>query len=356
MWQFTKKSVIGLDIGSSVVKLLELRELSQGRYLLENFGVAHLPSEAIVDGALMNSAAVADAIRDLITTYSIKAKSVSTSVSGHSVIIKRITLPAMTEDELEESIAWEAEQYIPFDISDVNIDFQIISPEVDEQGQMDVLLVAAKKELINDYTSVIQEAGLNPVVVDVDSFALGNMFELNYPIEPGQTIVLIDIGASTVNINILKDGLSVLTRDVSFGGNQFTEEVQKSLNVSYDEAEALKLGKETGEEADEVIPQEVQKVIKSVSDNLIAELQRSLDFYATTTMGEPISRIFLSGGASKTSGFAESLEARVGIPVEGIDPFRNIEINDKTVDMAVLKEFAPLAGVSVGLALRRPGD
>src|SRR5260370_11723442 len=192
---------LGLDIGSSSVKLVQLKEAKRG-YVLEAFGVAALPPEAIVDGALMNSTAIVEAIRGLVTQYMMKNREVAIGVSGHSVIIKKISMPKMTQEELEESIQWEAEQYIPFDVKDVNIDTQILNPDAnDATGQMDVLLVAAKKDMINDYTTVVSEAGLYPAVVDVDAFAVQNVFGANYDVPENQTIVLINAGASVVNIN-----------------------------------------------------------------------------------------------------------------------------------------------------------
>src|SRR5947209_13293081 len=234
------KLSLGLDIGSSSVKLVQLKEAKRG-CVLDAFGVAPLPPEAIVAGALMNSTAIVEAIRQLLGQFKLKNREVAIGVSGHSVIIKKISMPRMTREELEESIQWEAEQYIPFDVKDVNIDVQILSPEGADPGtgQMDVLLVAAKKDMINDYTSVVAEAGLQPVVVDVDAFAVQNAFEVNYDLPRNETIVLVNAGASVVNINVLAKGLTTFTRDVTMGGNQFTEEIQKQLNVSYDEAAKL---------------------------------------------------------------------------------------------------------------------
>src|SRR5207248_6781551 len=189
----------GPDSGSSSIKRVQLKEAKRG-YILEACGVAALPPEAIVDGALMNSTAIVEAIRQLVGQYKLKNREAAIGVSGHSVIIKQISQPKMTQEELEESIQWEAEQYIPFDVKDVNIDVQILTPpDVDTgTGQMDVLLVAAKKDMINDYTSVVSEAGLLPVVVDVDAFAVQNSFEVNYELPRAETIVLVNAGASVV--------------------------------------------------------------------------------------------------------------------------------------------------------------
>jgi type IV pilus assembly protein PilM len=352
------KGIVGLDIGSSSIKVMELREGKRG-YQLQHFGVVPLQSEAIVDGAFMNTGAIVDAIVDLLQKEKIKTKDVVTSVSGHSVIIKKISLPQMTEEELEESIQWEAEQYIPFDINDVNMDVQILGEDETDVGQMKVILVAAKKDIINDYTQAITEAGLNPVIMDVDCFAIENMFQLNYQSEPGQTVVLANIGASIININILKNGVSAFTRDINMGGNQFTEEIQKQLNVSYEEAEALKLGGELGGPSDTteaIIPQEVGGIIRSVSETLASEIQRSLDFYAATSVEDQVSKIYLSGGTSKIPGLTSTIEGKLNIPTEIVNPFRAIEIDEKRFDMNHLQEIAPMAAVSVGLAVRRVGD
>ena len=348
---------LGLDIGSSSVKLVQLKDAKRG-YVLEAFGVSPLPPEAIVDGALMNNGAIVDAIKQLVGQFKLKNREVAIGVSGHSVIIKKISMPRMTREELEESIQWEAEQYIPFDVKDVNIDVQILNPEGGDSatGQMDVLLVAAKKDMINDYTSVVAEAGLQPVVVDVDAFAVQNAFEINYDIPKGETVVLVNAGAAVVNINVLAKGLTTFTRDVTMGGNQFTEEIQKQLNVSYDEAEKLKVGGEAGQDADSVVPQEVERVIQGVADQLAGEIQRSLDFYAATAADSHIARLYLSGGTAKIPALFKVIEQRVGVPVEILNPFKGIEIDNRRFDPNYVMDIAPSAAVGVGLALRRSNE
>jgi type IV pilus assembly protein PilM len=351
------KLSVGLDIGSSSVKLVLLKEIKrrgETTYQLAAFGKKDLPPEAIVDGQLMNSTAIVQAIQELTAEHRIKQKEVAIGVSGHNVIIKKISLPRMTKDELEESIKFEAEQYIPFDVNDVNISCEILNKD-DDSAQMDVLLVAAKKDMINDYTQVISEAGLNAVVVDVDAFAIQNMFETNYSLPKGETVVLINAGASVVNINIISDGITTFTRDVTSGGNQFTEEIQKQLNVSYDEAEALKVGGKHGDQ-DAVVPQEVERVIASVAEQMAGEIQRSLDFYASTAADSHISKVFLSGGTAKIPALFKTIESRVGVPVEILNPFKNVEIDNRKFDPNLVMELAPVAAVAVGLALRREDD
>jgi type IV pilus assembly protein PilM len=353
------KLVLGLDIGSTSVKLVSLKEKrvrGQIAYSLQSFGMKPLPPEAIVDGALMNTTAIVQAIQELVAELKVKQKETAIGVSGHSVIIKKITMPRMTQDELEESIQWEAEQYIPFDVKDVNIDTQILKSDVnDATGQMDVLLVAAKKDMINDYTAVVAEAGLMPTVVDVDAFAVQNMFCANYEPNDAETVVLINAGAAVVNINIISNGMTVFTRDVTIGGNQFTEEIQKQLNVSYEEAEALKIGGGAGD-ADSVVPQDVERVIQGVAEQVAGEIQRSLDFYAGTAPDATFARVYLSGGTAKIPALFKTIEARVGVPVEILNPFKIVEVDNKRFDPAFLMDVAPIAAVSVGLALRKPDD
>ena len=347
------KLAVGLDIGSSSVKLVQLKERKAGYQLLA-YGSAPLPPEAIVDGALMNSSAIVQAIQELVAQQKVKTREVAIGVRGHSVIIKKISLPRMTQEELDESIQWEAEQYIPFDVKDVNIDTQILTPEADAAGQMDVLLVAAKKDMINDYTSVCAEAGLTATVVDVDAFAVQNAYEANYDPSPGQPVVLINVGAAVTNINVVLNGMATFTRDVTMGGNAFTEEIQKQLNISYEEAEALKVGGQG--EADAVVPQEVERVIQGVADQMGGEIQRSLDFYAATAPDSHVGKVFLSGGTARIPALFKVIEQRSGVPVEVLNPFRKVEVDNRRFDPAVIMNAAPAAAVAVGLALRRPGD
>ncbi len=347
----SNKDVIGIDIGSSAVKLVQLKE-AKGGYQLQNLGIIPLPSESIVDNSLMDSRAVVDTVRSLVDSLKVKAKNVATSISGHSVIIRKITLPMMSEDELEASIQWEAEQYIPFDITDVNIDFQILGPDSKDPSQMNVMLVAAKKDFVSDYVAAFNEAALNPVVMDVDCFAVENMFEANYGPNPDEIIALINIGASAMNVNILRGGESVFTRDIQVGGNMFNEELQKRLGLSGDDAENVKLGGQ----ASDVDPQAVREVLAEASENLAQEVQRSIDFFSATSADEKVQKVYLTGGVSRSAEVVEALEARLGIPIEIIDPFASIEYSEKQFDPEYIRAVAPLMAVATGLAMRRVGD
>ena len=352
------KPVVGLDIGSSAVKAVELKASGKS-YRVAAFGVEPVPPDSIVDGAIIDGAAVADAVRRLLERCKIKTKDVAVSLSGNAVIVKKISMPPMTEAELNDSIYWEAEQYIPFDIQDVNLDYQILSGGPQAKGVapapgtgMDVLLVAAKKEKIADYTGVIAQAGRTPVIVDVDAFALQNAYEANYGTEAGAVVVLLNAGASAININVVSGEQSLFTRDISIGGNAYTEALQKELHVSQEQAERLKKGHSAdGHGFDQARP-----VLRAVNDNVLLEVQKTFDFFRGTTGTSHIDRIVLSGGASRVDGFAEMLGERFEAQIEPFNPFRQIAFDVEKLGFEDLAEVSATSAVAVGLALRRVGD
>ena len=347
---FGKKNIVGLDIGSKHIKAIQLKDV-KGNYQLERLGITTLQPELIVDGSILDSSRVVEAIKELFSNTDIKAKDVTLSVSGHSsVIIKRISLPQMSEDELGDSIKFEAEQYIPFDIEDVSLDFQILG-FAEEDNMMDVLIVAVKRDKINEYVSVVKEAGLNPVIVDVDAFALENMFELNYEVKEEENVALVNIGASMINMNIVKGGVSVFTRDSSVGGNLLTEALQREFTISYANAEKLK----QGEEIEGTVPEDLTSIMIHSSEDIISEISRSFDYFRDTTNYENIDRIILSGGVSLTRDFDSILSEKVGINVGIVTPFKNIQIPE-TFDKDYLNKVESMLSVAVGLAVRRVGD
>ncbi len=339
-----QKAVIGLDIGSSSIKAVELRGSKQG-YELVSFGLEPLAQDTVVDGAIMDAPLVAGAITNIFEQQKIKTKSVATAVSGHSVIVKRVTLPAMTEEELYDRIQSEASQHIPFDIADVNLDYQLLE-SVDTQ--MEVLLVAVKKDKILNHTNVLAQAGKAPTVVDIDAFALQNCFEMNYDPEPSQTVALLNMGASVMNINIVRGGVPLFTRDVSVGGNQYTDALQKELDLSFEDAERLKKGESIAGVADD----HRATILRSVSDILILEIQKTFDFFRATASGENIQRIYLAGGTARVPGLMDLLREEFAMPVEEIYPFRKIVINPGRHNEDQIRELAPRLAIAVGLALR----
>jgi type IV pilus assembly protein PilM len=343
---------VGLDIGSSAVKVVELRRSGRS-FKVVGFGTEPVPGDTIVDGAIIDAAAVADAVGRALDASRIKTKDVVASLSGNAVIVKKINLPVMTEAELSESIHWEAEQYIPFDIQDVNLDYQILSTRPGEgKGSMEVLLVAAKKDRIADYTDVINKTGRTPVVVDVDAFALQNAYEANYDADPGAVVALLNVGASGVNINIVSGDQSLFTRDISIGGNAFTEAIQKELGLPFDGAERVK----RREPMDGVDPADVAPIMRTVTENLLLEIQKTFDFFKATAASDRIDRVLVSGGASRVDGFFDRLAERFETPVEMLDPFRKIQFDAKQFGIERAEDVAPTSAVAVGLALRRAGD
>ena len=347
------RNLVGLDIGSSAVKAVELKAAGKG-YRVAAFGMQPVPPDSIVDGAIIDAGAVAEAIRRVFEeNKAFKTKDVCASLSGNAVIVKKITLPVMTPSELDDSIAWEAEQYIPFDVQDVNLDYQILDPGTgpESRGSMYVLLVAAKKEKIGDYTGVIAQAGRTPVIVDVDAFALQNAYEANYGLDPREVVVLMNAGASAININILQGDQSVFTRDISIGGNAYTEAVQKELNLPFEAAERLK----KGIAVDGATFEEAQPVLHAMTGNVLLEIQKTFDFFKATAASDQIDRIVVSGGASRADGFRDMVQDRFGVPVEEFDPFRAVAWDATKLD-GNPAEIAATAAVAVGLALRRVGD
>ena len=343
-----KKQVVGCDVGSSSIKIVELKPLKNDEFQLVHAAIADLSPEAIVDGAIMDSSLVVEGLTRLISENGIKNTKFGGSLSGHSVIIKKIQLPSMTEAELAESIQWEAEQYIPFDINDVNLDYVVL--DTSGSDTMDVLLVAVKKDRINDYTSVIVQAGKEPVLVDVDVFAVQNAFETNYS-SRGETVALVNVGASVMNINVLHDGNSVFWRDVAFGGNLYTEAIQREFNLPREEAEQLKLGGQVGQ----VSRQQVDSVLNAASEDLAAELQKTIDFFVATSSVDRIDRIMLSGGGALAANLSPILQERFQVQVELLNPFRNIRYNESDFDPDWINRNAPAMAVAVGLAIRTVG-
>lgn len=344
-----KKGVAGLDVGSSAVKIVEL-DGKMNNLNLVSLGFENLPDDTIVDGQIMELNAVSGIIQNICNDHQIKADKVITGVSGHSVIIKNIVLPAMSRDELEESIDWHAEEHIPYDLSEVNLDYHITT-ETAEATQ--VLIAACKRERIDNLRQAIQLSGRTPLAVDVDTFALQNCYEINYQPEPSEVVTLLNIGASTMNVNIVQGTTSLFTRDITIGGSQFTDILQRNLGISFQQAEAVKRGVADAFNED-VEEKSIEPLINNVTEMVAMEIQKTFDFYRATTEDEGlvVGKILISGGGSKLVGLAEDLAARLEIPVEVLDPFRQIKVDAKKFDPDYLSEIMPEMAVAVGLAAR----
>jgi len=340
------KGLVGLDIGSSSVKVVELKKKGS-EYELLSLGLEGLGQDTVVDGAIMDSFSVANAIEKIFTEHKIKTKAVSTAVSGHSVIVKRITVNAPSEDEVANAIPYEAQQYIPFDMADVFMSYELLGPAQAGPG-FDVMLVAVKRDKILNHTNVLSRAGKVPTVVDIDAFALQNAFEASYDPPPDRMIALLNIGASIMNIDIVRGGVPLFTRDVSVGGNQYTDTLQKELDLSFEDAEKLK----QGEELPNVPPDAKSPHIRSVSEILLLEVQKTFDFFRQTTTTENIQQVYVAGGTARIEGLIDLLKEEFNIPVEILDPFQNVDINPARFDANHIHEIAPRMSIAVGLALR----
>ena len=342
-----KKNLIGLDIGSSSVKAVELSG-KPGNLMLVHLGHEALQPDSVVDGQIMELNSVSATITNIFNAHQIKTDRVAAGVSGSSVIVKNILVPPMSQEELEESIDWHAEEHIPFEISDVNLDYQVVGRNPDS---LQVLLAACKRDFVANIKQAIQLAGKQPAIIDVDAFALQNCYEVNYEPQAEDTVALLNIGAATMNINILQGTRSVFTRDVSVGGNQYTALLQKELGLTFEQAEAVKRG---GPQPDGAQQRDISPVLETVSDILALEIQKTFDFYrATSDDGESaVRKILLSGGCSKLPGLAEYLAQRFEMSVEHFDPFRKIKVDARRFDADYLREVMPEMAVAVGLALR----
>ncbi len=345
------RDAVGLDIGASSVKAVLLKR-SRGGAELVRLGIVPLHPETIVDGVIMDSGTVISAIQQIFAESQIKTKDVVVAVSGHSVIVKKIKVAKMTPKELEEAITFEAEQYVPYAIEDVNLDFQVLEGANPNATEMDVLLVAVKKDIINDYLSIISTAGLNTIVVDVDAFALENAFEMTSQTDREQVVALVNLGAAVMNINILQGGMSEFTRDSPLGGNRYTESIQKMLALSYEQAETLKLGGQVEGRSFA----DAQPAIDMVNAEVAGEVRRSFDFFRSSSHSDIIHRVVLSGGCARLPGLVEHLTENLEVPFEVANPLRTIKADPKKFDPEYLEVIAPQLAVSVGLALRQAGD
>ena len=343
------KNLVGIDIGTSSIKVCQLKESRRGSGLVR-VGYGELAPQTIVDGQVMDAGAVVETLQRVFHDARIKQKDVALSVSGQTVIIRKIAVPIMTAAELDEQINWEAEQHIPFKIEDVQIDYQVLRRRP-EASQMDLLLVAAKRDQIADYAQLARDARLRPIVCDIDAFTVQNVFEFSRGLPPDQTIALINIGASLSSLNIIANGVSAFTREIANGGNVITEEIQKQLQVPYEQAEALKCGGDPAQPG-EVSPQVVQ-VIETVADSIAAEIQRSLDFFMATGGEGEISRILITGGTARLVPLAQAIERRARVPVEAWIPTERLTVQAREVDGNLLQMRAAQLPVALGLALRK---
>lgn len=348
---FDSKKVIGLDIGTNSIKIVEL-DVSNRKTSVVSFGVIPTPAGTIVGGEIMDPATLSDSIKSLLEKTASKRKHASVGIWGNAVIVKRVALPKMDMQLLDEQIRWEAEQYIPFDIQEINLEYHVLNSSKNSIDTMDILLVAAKKDLIMNYLETVESSGISCTILDVSTFALANCFMRNYPDLSNDTSAIFDIGSGITNFVVVENGEAVFARDIPMGGNNYTMDIQKGMGVSVQEAEALKLDISLGRPA----PDELKTIVQSSHESFCDELNRSLDFYTSTSNQGKIQKIFLTGGASLMIGLKESLANLSQIPVEIFNPFHIIQVEKDVISSEYISQIAPLAAVAVGLGLRKVGD
>ncbi len=340
------KNLVGVDIGASSITVVQLKE-ARKRLSVVKWGFVPLPPQTIIDGHVMNSGVITECLLRIFSEQKIALRDVAIGVYGQSVIVRKITVPMMTPAELDEQINWEAEQHIPFDIKLMSIDYEVLRRRP-EAGQMDLLLVAAKKDEINDFAAILREAKLRPVVVDINAFTIQNIFENQYGLPADQTIALLNVGATVSTLNIVSRGVSAFTREITNAGNAITEEIRKQCNCSYEQAEAYKCGGGPTQ----IVPQEVHQIIQQACAGLAGEIQRSLDFYLATSGETEIARIHVCGGSAYLAPLAQAIEKRAHVPVQLFDPMVNLAVDTKTVNEPAMRAMAAQMVVALGLSLR----
>jgi type IV pilus assembly protein PilM len=344
-----KQSLVGLDIGSHTIKAVELETASNRNHRLINWGISQPLAEAIVDGEIMDRQLVTDAISNLLESRGVKSKNVVAAVSGRAVIVKKITMNKLSAEDAQQAVYWEAEQHVPYDINDVSLDFEILGPAPNDPKQMQVLLVAAKKDMVMSFSDLIREAGLNPVMVDVDSFAAQNALEANYDFGPDEVLAILNVGSEITNINILQGGVPYFTKDLQVGGDTFIEAAMRKFSLSQSEAAATVRG-ESGSGL------EIQPVIEQACEGLATALERAQTYLRTAGEAGPVSRIMLCGGSALTPGVAEFLNRRFNVPCEVANPLARIAYDPGLFAGQDVMKVAPLLTVGIGLGLRRLGD
>lgn len=348
---FQSKKLIGLDIGTANIKMAEV-DFSRKSSKLVNFVIMPTPARAINGGEIADPAAVSDAIKTMIPSLRTKRKGVAVGLWGTSVISKRIAIPMMDEKLVGGQIRWEAEQYIPFDINEVNIDFKILKSFQSSPENLDILLVAARQEIAFLYQDIVQGAGLQCSVIDVSGFSLANCFLNSWGSQRGQTIALMNIGAAITNFVVVENGEVIFCRDIPVGGLTYTTEIHKAMGMSMDEAEALKISACTGQAA----PEEVTRIVQSTHEVIAEEVQSSLDFFVNTTPGLPVHQCLVTGGASRTTGLINFLSQHTKMGFQIFDPFRNVKINDRVLNHDYVAEIRDFASIAMGLGMRAQGD
>jgi type IV pilus assembly protein PilM len=338
-----KRTSIGLDIGSGFVKMVEV-DHSGDQPEVSRVAMRPLLPDAIVEGEIMDYGLVSETVRGLFQDLDMKGAEVVTAVGGHDVIIKKIEMDRMKESDAREVIRWEAEQHVPFDIKSVELDFQVLNPH-DEGLQMEVLLVAAKRELVDNKVGLLQDAGVEPIVIDVDAFALHNAFGFNYPEAQEGIIALVNVGHETTNVNILENGVPILTRDIPFGTRKIREDLQRERGLTAEQAEDIVQARETMDDMD--------RFVETSADEIAVGIERASAFLMTREDGESLGRIFLSGGGARVPGMTDALARRMNVETDLVNPFERVPVRPEAAGDLSIDEAGPMLLLPLGLGLRQ---
>lgn len=347
---FSTKKLIGLDVGSSSIKIAEL-DVGRNGATLQSFALFPTPANSVSTGEITDIGQVGSVVQALVSDIKTKRKNVSLGLWGTSVIIKKITIPKMDKKLIKDQIRFEAEQYIPFDVNNISLDYYLL-PKNATPETLDVLLIAAQNEVVNQYSSLVFSAGLKLQVIDVSGFALANSYEYNYGRSSSENIGLFNFGATVTNFTALHQGDVVFCRDIPVGGSNYTNEISKNMGVSSQEAESLKISASANKE----VPTEVHSVISATSDAIGDEIRNSLDFLSATANGLALTRCFYTGGGSQTAGLINHLSKVTGLPFEPINAFKRIKPNSKKISAAFAQQINLYSSVVMGLGLRQLDD
>jgi len=342
------KQLMGLDLGSRSIKVAKMVKRKNG-YHLKKFGIVPIPVNTVVDGSIMNTYEMNDAVKTLLAKTRIKDKMCAIGIAGHGIISRLINMPKVSEEDFVNALRVEAETHVPHDIGEIYYDG--IRTGFIENNKERVLLVAARQDLVGDFVQVVYESGVKPISVEIDSTALANLFEINYPEERSNTVAILNIGASKINVVVVSKGLLSFFRDIAIGGNFITEEVSKKLNVSFQQAESLKSGEESTE--DSILPQDVERVVSESAKAMAADINRVFDYYSNINADEIISKVYVTGGTTKSHTFMTALQSQLDFEVEKLEPFKEIAVSGQLFTSEELDEYSHVASVSLGLALRR---
>ncbi len=345
---FFGKQLMGLDLGSYSIKLARLSK-KRGKYQLNKFGSIAIPQNTVVDGSIMNTYEMNDAIKTLFAKERIKDKFCAISIAGHGIIHRVVNIPKVSDTDFPNALRAEAEAHIPHDINEIYYDG--IRTNHFENNKERVILIAARQDLVGDFIQVVYDAGVRPMSVEIDASALANIFEVNYPDEKDKVVALMNVGSSKINVVVVSKGVVSFFRDVATGGNYITEEITRRLKVSFQQAESLKCGSQSAD--DSILPNQVEEVVAEIAGNMAGDVSRVFDYYQNISPEDEISKIYITGGATKSHTFVSALESEIGIPVEKLNPFKEIIVPAQMFTQEELDDYSHTAAVCMGLALRR---